>query len=119
MDAGKDLVGAQAGNDVPVCRHRLLSCSGVRERLRVPCLQGHRPKAFAVVIASVEQPDGSYRSEGREPVCGEDFCDNCSDCLACQQWECTDGNGCRWVVYLDAAGLHSLLGAHCRVVPSP
>lgn len=45
------------------------------------------------------------RVEKGTPVCGEDFCDRCGDCLACHAWECTNGKGCWWVVYEDASGV--------------
>lgn len=57
------------------------------------------------MIAEVEQPDGSYELlEMGDPVCGEDFCDGCGDCLVCfphhgAEW-CGDGDS-RWVIYLD------------------
>ncbi len=37
-----------------------------------------------------------------EPICGEDFCDTCGDCLVCY-WEddCIDGNCHYWVKYID------------------
>jgi len=56
------------------------------------------------VRASVEQPDHSYVIEERgEPVCGEDFCDQCGDCLHCEaDSECPHGQH-TWVIYLDAA----------------
>ena len=54
--------------------------------------------------AEVEKPDGSYKlMEMGEPVCGEDFCDTCGDCLVCyphydEDW-CSTGE--RWVIYLN------------------
>ena len=27
-------------------------------------------------------------SEPREPICGEDFCEDCGDCLYCQGGQC-------------------------------
>jgi hypothetical protein len=59
------------------------------------------------VIAEVEKPDGTW--ELREmgwPLCGEDFCDGCGDCLGCQvhddvEW-CSSGHS-RWVIYKDSA----------------
>lgn len=39
-----------------------------------------------------------------EPVCGEDFCDGCGDCLACQyhdEEEWCRGYASRWVIYHD------------------
>ena len=54
------------------------------------------------MLADVEKPDRTYIVlDMGPPECGEDFCDGCGDCLHCQQWECRDGNGCRWVVYLN------------------
>ena len=52
--------------------------------------------------ASVEQPDHSYVIEERgEPVCGEDFCDQCGDCLHCDaDSECPHGQH-TWVIYLE------------------
>ena len=40
--------------------------------------------------------------EEADPVCGEDFCDACGDCLHCY-WEspCVDGGEHSWVVYED------------------
>lgn len=36
--------------------------------------------------------------KGLEPICGEDFCEDCGDCLACYNWGCITGDGCRWVI---------------------
>lgn len=37
-----------------------------------------------------------------QPVCGEDFCDRCGDCLYCySEGPCLDGKSHRWVVYED------------------
>jgi hypothetical protein len=38
-----------------------------------------------------------------EPECGEDFCDQCGDCLACYSGDpCYDGgDGHTWVVYAE------------------
>jgi len=58
------------------------------------------------MIAEVEQEDGTYKKiEMGEPECGEDFCDGCGDCLACQEhgpedW-CNSGGSSRWVIYKD------------------
>ena len=53
------------------------------------------------MIADVEQPDGSYRKvEMGIPVCGEDFCDVCGDCLACYSVECGTDHYPHWVIYL-------------------
>jgi len=40
------------------------------------------------------------RVEDRVPVCGEDFCDSCGDCLACSWGDCggNDGEEHFWVV---------------------
>lgn len=55
--------------------------------------------------------DGSrrVRVEEHTPVCGEDFCDTCGDCLSCYGGDpCYDGLHERdehfWVVYLDENG---------------
>lgn len=55
--------------------------------------------------AEVEQADGSFVDEDRVPVCGENFCDSCGDCL-----HCYGGDPCyphgepdgphRWIIYL-------------------
>jgi hypothetical protein len=56
------------------------------------------------MIAEVEKPDGSWeRREMGDPVCHEDFCDGCGNCLACQRHD--DADWCpdqvsRWVIYL-------------------
>ena len=58
------------------------------------------------MIAEVEQADGSYVDvEHGDPVCGEDFCDKCGDCLHCYgDGPCFDGSeqliAHRWVIYL-------------------
>lgn len=53
----------------------------------------------------IEQADGAFILEEREPNCGEDFCDRCGDCLACSDETCWNGgrdNGShRWVIYVD------------------
>jgi hypothetical protein len=58
----------------------------------------------------VYDPSGTLlRVEEADPVCGEDFCDRCGDCLACYQDGCFDdgvwtpGVACFWVRY-DAKG---------------
>lgn len=47
------------------------------------------------------------RIEEAEPVCGEDFCDRCGDCLECYGgdpcYESEDGEH-YWVEYLDEKG---------------
>lgn len=56
--------------------------------------------------AYCEKPDGTYEdAEVGEPICGEDFCDGCGDCLACQwhdeaEW-CNGGQESFWVMYKD------------------
>lgn len=45
------------------------------------------------------------RVEEAEPICGEDYCDKCGDCLACYAGdECPVGDDDRhfWVIYEDA-----------------
>lgn len=37
------------------------------------------------------------RIEEATPVCGEDFCDSCGDCLHCE--EANDFCSHRWVIY--------------------
>lgn len=50
------------------------------------------------MIAEIEQVDGTYVSvEAGDPVCGQDFCDRCGDCLDCYSDYCE--LGCRWVLY--------------------
>lgn len=39
------------------------------------------------------------RVEDATPVCGEDFCDNCGDCLACFGDDDKCICGCEWVIY--------------------
>lgn len=52
------------------------------------------------MIADVEKPDHTYeRREMGQPVCGEDFCDHCGDCLVCYSDYCEFG--CSWVIYLE------------------
>jgi hypothetical protein len=57
------------------------------------------------MIARVEKPDGSFElMEMGIPVCGEDFCDTCGDCLYCYSEDCNrnDYCGCAlWVIYID------------------
>ena len=57
------------------------------------------------MMASVEQADGSYKTEERGAfVCGHDFCALCGECLACYSGDpCTDGTTGEhtWVIYLD------------------
>lgn len=48
----------------------------------------------------IQQKDGRYVEEEREPVCGEDFCDRCGDCLACYgEDECFSKKGHLWIKY--------------------
>lgn len=57
------------------------------------------------VIAEVEKPDGTYEYvEMGAPECGEDYCDGCGDCLACQSHGDEDWcpGGSRWVIYMDS-----------------
>lgn len=51
--------------------------------------------------ARVEQSDGSFLTENREPICGQDFCDACGDCLHCSGGdECLDdSDGHVWMIY--------------------
>ncbi len=47
--------------------------------------------------------------EGVTPVCGEDFCDNCGDCLACADAgePCPVIGACgghRWIRYITSLG---------------
>lgn len=56
--------------------------------------------------AEVEQRDGSYvELEMGDPVCGEDFCDTCGDCIYCYSEDCfrVQGHPSRWVIYLSDA----------------
>jgi hypothetical protein len=57
------------------------------------------------MIAKVEKPDGSYEYiEMGSPVCGEDFCDTCGDCLHCYSTDYCNNEYCgiaRWVIYID------------------
>lgn len=45
------------------------------------------------------------RKEQADPVCGEDLCDSCGDCLHCYGYEdsCRGGSSHYWVVYEDPA----------------
>jgi hypothetical protein len=54
-----------------------------------------------------ETGDNLLRIEQRQPVCGEDFCDHCGDCLACFGGEpCGVENATHvWVVYEDSPTL--------------
>lgn len=47
-----------------------------------------------------ERGERLLRIEQAEPVCGEDFCDTCGDCLHCYGSEpCLYGGEHRWIVY--------------------
>lgn len=57
------------------------------------------------MLAEIYDNDGRIKlsEEDREPVCGEDFCDDCGDCL-----HCYGGDDCyphggqhRWIIYGD------------------
>jgi ferredoxin len=37
------------------------------------------------------------------PICGEDFCDLCGDCLACYSGDSCPEGGHSWVVYAEDA----------------
>ena len=50
----------------------------------------------------VEHKDGSQETVNATPVCGEDFCDTCGACLACQFEDKCIGNNSDshlWVEY--------------------
>lgn len=49
--------------------------------------------------------DTLLRKEEGEPVCGEDFCDLCGDCLSCYTGDCRTGGEHWWVVYEDKNNL--------------
>jgi hypothetical protein len=59
-----------------------------------------------MIDVQIEQPDGTYIVDdaARIPKCGEDFCDRCGDCLACESDTCWYGgydNGPHlWVIDL-------------------
>lgn len=42
-------------------------------------------------------------SDAANPVCGEDYCDDCGDCLACSNEPCraSKSGQHRWIVYSD------------------
>jgi hypothetical protein len=47
-----------------------------------------------------EVDDRLLRTEEAVPVCGEDFCDSCGDCLACYGGDyCPERPEHRWIVY--------------------
>lgn len=55
-------------------------------------------------MALCEKQDGTYEYVPTgEPICGEDFCDDCGECLACYPdgWE---GHSHTWVKYQGAEG---------------
>ncbi len=50
--------------------------------------------------AFCEKQDNTYEwVEMGDPICGEDFCDSCGDCLHCYNEYCE--GGCFWVMYKD------------------
>ena len=53
----------------------------------------------------VEQKDGSFVIEDREPECREDFCEDCGDCFACYGSEGYCGGDKnkkhRWIISLE------------------
>lgn len=67
--------------------------------------QPRRYQVSELVKVEIEQEDGSYKKEQREPECGEDFCDRCGDCLKCYGGQdCYTGDTMdygshRWVIY--------------------
>ena len=45
------------------------------------------------------------REEDEIPVCGQDFCDTCGDCLHCYgDLGCIGGGGHFWVKYIEEQG---------------
>lgn len=46
-----------------------------------------------------ESGETLIRTEQATPVYGEDFCDDCGDCLACQDEDECPGGVHRWVQY--------------------
>lgn len=54
------------------------------------------------MIAEVEQPDGTFVDEEREPRCG-DFCSECGTCLGCfDAFACLPDRVTHlWVIRLD------------------
>jgi hypothetical protein len=64
---------------------------------------------IARVVGPVYKADDDFHCDTlleieAEPVCGEDFCDGCGDCLACQGHGIEDwcsGWGSSWVIYAD------------------
>lgn len=54
------------------------------------------------MIALVEDKNGNFhRMEVGKPVCGEDFCDECGDCLHCYGIDEGYCNPCKWIIYQD------------------
>lgn len=51
--------------------------------------------------AEVGQPQSFYA----DPICGEDFCERCGECLNCMGWqEClADDEGHTWVIDAERA----------------
>lgn len=85
--------------------------SGLAARLERACLGpparcGRRrwhADGVVTMVAEIEQADGSFRIENRIPECGEDFCDQCGDCLYCHGGDAcseNDWGNHRWIVYL-------------------
>lgn len=61
------------------------------------------------MIRKVYAADGTFvREEDAEPECGEDFCDECGDCLHCYGGDsCTEEGGHRWVVCENQSSMKS------------
>ena len=57
------------------------------------------------MMAKVEKKDGSYELlDIGSPICGEDVCDLCGDCIACYiEDRCGGDNNFShsWVIYID------------------
>lgn len=52
--------------------------------------------------ASVEKQDCSYEvMDMGNPVCGDDFCDQCGDCLHCYAGQYCPSGEHTWVIYKD------------------
>jgi len=57
-----------------------------------------------VKLRIINQETGQGRDEEATPVCGEDFCERCGDCLVCFGGdECCEGGEHEWVRYEDGA----------------
>lgn len=81
------------------------------------------------MIAEIWWGDECIAEIEAEPVCGEDFCDGCGDCLACQRHDledwCSAGSS-RWVIYADGPGgtdnlyeySNSGIGSHIEAIRS-